>query len=67
MQVAKKEVGQANAYITVMEKQPILMHTRTPLDKGSEWVLYKEFILIAKNYICTLTKIEPEWLLVSRQ
>lgn len=66
MQVAKKEVGQANAYTTVKDNQSVLIHPSTSLDKGSEWVLYNEFILTEKNYIRTLTKIEPEWLLVSR-
>lgn len=66
MQVTKKAVGQANVYITVKDSQSVSIHSSTSLDSGSEWVLYNEFILTEKNYIRTLTKIEPEWLLVSR-
>lgn len=42
------------------------MHPSTSLAKGSELVFYKEFILTVKIYIRTLTRVEPEWLLVSR-
>lgn len=65
MQVAKKEVGKANAYMIVKDNQSVLIHPSTSLDRESEWVLYNEFIFTEENYIRTLTKIEPEWLLVS--
>lgn len=66
MQVAKKQVGHAHAYVTVKDNQSVLLHPSVLLDQGSEWVLYNEFILTEKNYIRTVTKIEPEWLFVSR-
>lgn len=65
MQVAKRQVGYAHTYMTVKDNQSVLLHPGTLLDQGSEWVLYNEFILTEKNYIRTVTKIEPEWLFVS--
>lgn len=58
MQVAKRQIlGHANAYKTVKENQSVSIHPSTLLDQGSEGML--------KNCIRTVTKIEPEWLLVS--
>lgn len=65
MQVAKRQVGYAHTYMTVKDNQSVLLHPGTLLDQGSEWVLYNEFIFTEKNYIRTVTKIEPEWLFVS--
>lgn len=65
MQVAKMKEGYAHTYMTVKDNQSVLLHPGTLLDQGSEWVLYNEFILTEKNYIRTVTKIEPEWLFVS--
>lgn len=64
MQVAMRQEGYAYTYMTV-DNQSVLLHPGTLLDQGSEWVLYNEFILTEKNYIRTVTKIEPEWLFVS--
>lgn len=66
MQVAKRKLGSSKNYLTVKDNQEVLIHPLTVLDvtnkhKG-EWVLYHEFVLTSKNYIRTVTQIEPLWL-----
>ncbi|KAK3686771.1 DEAH-box ATP-dependent RNA helicase prp43 [Vermiconidia calcicola] len=60
MQVAKKD---NKTYTTVKDNQTVLLHPSTVLGQDSEWVIYNEFVLTAKNYIRTITAVKPEWLL----
>ncbi|MCJ1246418.1 DEAH-box ATP-dependent RNA helicase prp43 [Trapelia coarctata] len=62
MQVAKRE-GTSKTYVTVKDKQVVLLHPSTVLGQDSEWVVYNEFVLTTKNYIRTVTAVKPEWLL----
>jgi pre-mRNA-splicing factor ATP-dependent RNA helicase DHX15/PRP43 len=32
------------------------------MDHKPEWCLYNEFVLTSKNYIRTVTEVQPEWL-----
>ncbi|XP_061769516.1 putative pre-mRNA-splicing factor ATP-dependent RNA helicase PRP1 isoform X1 [Nerophis ophidion] len=61
MQVAHRE--RTGHYLTVKDNQVVQLHPSTVLGRTSEWVLYSEFVLTAKNYIRTCTHVEPEWLL----
>jgi pre-mRNA-splicing factor ATP-dependent RNA helicase DHX15/PRP43 len=60
MKVAHLE--RAGTYLTVKDNQIVLLHPSTVLDHKPEWVLYDEFVLTKKNYIRTVTTLEPEWL-----
>lgn len=64
MQVAKKKSGaNKNAYLTIKDNQEVLIHPSSVLTFNSEWVIYNEFVLTSKNYIRTVTSINPAWLL----
>ena len=39
-----------------------MIHPSTVIDNKPDWVLYNEFVLTSRNYIRTVTKIQPEWL-----
>lgn len=52
----------AGYYLTVKENQMVLMHPSTVLSYKPSWVLYHDFVCTGKNYIRTLSKINPEWL-----
>ena len=39
-----------------------MIHPSTVIDNKPDWVMYNEFVLTTRNYIRTVTKIEPEWL-----
>ena len=60
MQVAHLE--RTGHYLTVKDNQIVQLHPSTCLDHKPEWVLYNEFVLTSRNYIRTVTKIDPEWL-----
>jgi len=60
-QVACKEKN--NFYMTLKEKQLVAMHPSTTLAFRPEWVLYHEYILTSKNYIRTVSIINPLWLM----
>ncbi|CAN3374492.1 hypothetical protein DIURU_004722 [Diutina rugosa] len=66
MQVAKKKSGSTKSYLTVKDNQEVLIHPSTVLDTSNkhtgEWVLYNEFVLTSKNYIRTVTSVDPKWL-----
>jgi len=49
-------------YMTLKDDQVVALHPSSVLDHKPEWVLYHEFVLTNKNYIRTVTEIEPEWL-----
>ena len=38
------------------------IHPSSTLDHKPEWCIYHEFVLTSKNYIRTVTEINPEWL-----
>jgi pre-mRNA-splicing factor ATP-dependent RNA helicase DHX15/PRP43 len=61
MQVANKEKN--NFYMTLKEKQIVAIHPSTTFAFRPEWVLYHEYILTSKNYIRTVSVINPLWLL----
>ncbi|KAG5418159.1 PRP43 [Candida metapsilosis] len=62
MQVAKKRSGGAKGYLTVKDNQDVLIHPSTVVSNPGEWVIYNEFVLTSKNYIRTVTCVQPEWL-----
>lgn len=39
-----------------------MIHPSTVIDNKPDWVIYNEFVLTTRNYIRTVTKIDPEWL-----
>eukprot|EP01124_Arcella_intermedia_P031991 TRINITY_DN7377_c0_g1_i1.p1 TRINITY_DN7377_c0_g1~~TRINITY_DN7377_c0_g1_i1.p1 ORF type:complete len:726 (+),score=192.02 TRINITY_DN7377_c0_g1_i1:306-2180(+) len=49
-------------YMTIKDNQLVALHPSTALDKKPEWVLYNEFVLTTKNFIRTITDINPLWL-----
>lgn len=63
MQVAKRKSGaKKNNFITVKDNQDVLIHPSSVLTFENEWVIYNEFVLTSKNYIRTVTNINPRWL-----
>lgn len=62
MQVAKR-LSSRKGYVTVKDNQEVLVHPSSVLAQDSEWVLYNEFVLTSKNYIRTVTAVEPRWLI----
>jgi len=61
MRVAHKERN--GQYLTVKDNQLVALHPSTGLDHQPEWVLYNEFVLTTRNFIRTVTEVDPEWLL----
>lgn len=61
MQVAHQE--RSNFYMTLREKQVVALHPSTSLCSRPEWALYHELIITSRNYIRTVSPIEPKWLL----
>ncbi|CAK9437856.1 uncharacterized protein LODBEIA_P22340 [Lodderomyces beijingensis] len=61
MQVAKKKSG-GKGYLTVKDNQDVLVHPSTVVQKDGEWMIYNEFVLTSKNYIRTVTIVNPQWL-----
>jgi len=55
----------AGYYITVKDNQYVFIHPSSYLhgSRKATWVLFQEFVLTSKNYIRTVTEIQPEWLL----
>ena len=39
-----------------------MIHPSTVLDNKPQWVMYNDFVLTSRNYIRTVTQIQPEWL-----
>lgn len=50
-------------YLTVKDNQVVALHPSTGLDHKPEWVVYDEFVLTTRNFIRTVTEIDPEWLI----
>ncbi len=40
----------------------VAIHPSTTMDHKPEWCFYNEFVLTSKNYIRTVTEVQPEWL-----
>lgn len=49
-------------YLTVKDNQKVWLHPSCGLYHKPEWVLFNEFVLTTKNYIRTVTEIDPNWL-----
>ena len=62
-QVAHLET--AGYYITIKDNQYVFIHPSSYLhgSRKATWVLFQEFVLTSKNYIRTVTEIQPEYLL----
>ena len=62
-QVAYLESG--GYYITIKDNQYVFIHPSSYLhgSRSVQWVLFQEFVLTSKNYIRTVTEIQPEYLL----
>lgn len=50
-------------YLTMKDNQVVALHPSTGLDHKPEWVVYDEFVLTSRNFIRTVTEIDPEWLI----
>ena len=50
------------AYQTLKDETVVMIHPSTVLDSKPQWVMYNEFLLTSKNYVRTVTVIQPEWL-----
>ncbi len=50
-------------YLTIRDDQVVHIHPSSVLDRKPEFALYHEFVLTSRNYIRTVTAVEPEWLL----
>jgi len=61
MQVAHHE--KSGHYLTLKDNQIVHLHPSTCILNKPEWVVYNEFVLTTRNYIRTVTSIQPEWLL----
>ena len=64
MQVAMSEGTNKKIYKTVKDDQQVMIHPSTVVSSPTDWVVYNEFVLTAKQYIRTVTNIRPEWLMV---
>ena len=62
-QIAYLESG--GYYITIKDNQYVFIHPSSYLhgSRSVQWVLFQEFVLTSKNYIRTVTEIQPEYLL----
>ena len=60
LQVA--HLQKAGHYLTFKDDQVVAIHPSTTIDHKPEWVFYNEFVLTTKNYIRTVTEVQPEWL-----
>jgi pre-mRNA-splicing factor ATP-dependent RNA helicase DHX15/PRP43 len=47
--------------MTLKDDQVVAIHPSSTLDHKPDWVVYNEFVLTSKNYIRTVTEIQPEW------
>lgn len=61
MQVGHLE--RSGHYLTVKDNQVVNLHPSSVLDHKPQWCLYHNFVLTSKNYIRTVTAVEPSWLL----
>lgn len=50
-------------YLPVNGKSQVGIHPSTVINTKPEWVIYNEYVVTGKNYIRTVTIIQPEWLL----
>jgi pre-mRNA-splicing factor ATP-dependent RNA helicase DHX15/PRP43 len=59
-QVAHRE--RSDHYLTVKDNQVVGIHPSSALDSKPEWVIFEEFVLTSKNFIRTVTAVQPGWL-----
>ncbi|XP_049847783.1 uncharacterized protein LOC126304654 [Schistocerca gregaria] len=50
-------------YSTVKDNQTVYIHLGSSLCSRPEWVIYNEFVLTSKEWIRTVSEIDPRWLL----
>lgn len=50
-------------YLTIRDDQVVNIHPSSVVDRKPEWLVYHEFVLTTRNFIRTVTVIQPEWLL----
>jgi pre-mRNA-splicing factor ATP-dependent RNA helicase DHX15/PRP43 len=60
MQCAHLEV---NKYLTVKDNQAVSIHPSSSVTTNPPWIIFHEFVVTKKNYVRTVTEIDPEWLL----
>lgn len=61
MRIAHLELN--GRYQTCKDNQIVELHLSTALDMKPQWVVYNEFVLTSKNWIRTVSEIDPNWLL----
>ena len=49
-------------YTTSKENNIVLLHPSSVLKFKPTWILYHDFVCTGRNYVRTLSKINPEWL-----
>jgi len=59
LQVAHLE--RSGHYLTVKDNQVVQLHPSCGNDNKPAWVVYHEFVLTTRNFIRTITEIQPEW------
>jgi pre-mRNA-splicing factor ATP-dependent RNA helicase DHX15/PRP43 len=65
-QAAIYRPGRKDVYKTINTNQWALISPESALIQGNhEWIIYDKFIQSSKQYLRTVTAIQPEWLLVS--
>jgi pre-mRNA-splicing factor ATP-dependent RNA helicase DHX15/PRP43 len=47
-------------YLTVKDQQLVAIHPSSLIDQKTAWVIYHEFVLTNKNYIRTVSKVDPK-------
>jgi pre-mRNA-splicing factor ATP-dependent RNA helicase DHX15/PRP43 len=47
-------------YLTVKDQQLVAIHPSSLLDHKPQWVIYHEFVLTNKNYIRTVSSVDPK-------
>jgi pre-mRNA-splicing factor ATP-dependent RNA helicase DHX15/PRP43 len=65
IQTAIRVDGDDN-YKTIHDNQHALLHRDSALcSRKYEWVVYSTFLQTSKQFLTTVTAIEPEWIMVS--
>ena len=59
MQIAHLE--EAGHYLTLRDRQVVVIHPSSVLEHRPEWVIYNEYVLTSKNYIRTITQVKADW------
>ena len=51
-------------YKVFNEDHSVLIHPSSSVSNRTEWVVYIEFVLTRRNYIRTISRIDPKWLIL---